>query len=743
MMIARLPIARLGRARLGRARLGRAHLMRARLGIQSPPRTLHTPLTTPSAEQSPDAEQPIEQDAMDVDQVAGENFGHDAMDVDQVAGENFGHDAMDVDQGAGENVGHNAMDVDLAHDDIAVADHLGPRTPDAMEQDSAETYHHNAEHVHSRLSTIPEGVEEDDEEQVQREKREEQNKQASPVETAQVAHPDLPSTPQGLRHPRARRGGPQAHTAPTARAPVLSLQDKIQRERDDPTPFNLPFSHLPPSMGSPETRAALEAFVDAQIEADWARNRYEYTEQDAIRDWMAMGNPDPRIENNYRDPRNREPRVESYHEANEQESRIESRNREPPVEGYHEANEQEPRAEHGQADKESDAEDTTGLYDPDNKHPGTFRLSSEPESDSGSSSDKDAAKLSLSVDYVTQNSNTASTASRERAGDDDDDAPRDVQRQQIGGGRNPRNPTLLSGAVVYVEVHASDGEDVSRHFVELLTEMGAHCVEAWPWTPTRSAEGVLNSADIGITHVIFKDGSKETVDKIVQANGFVHCVGVGWVLDCEKENRWLKEYTYQVEVVLSALLAEGYRIAERRRAAAAANNAMATPSQNSVSDPAPQAVPAGNIDRRQSTVWERSPSEPGDADAPGLEPGPGPEPGSGPAPAPAGAGWGPAALTPALNTPAPETIARFAMDISPGTPSTASPGSPPEANQQQLMQTAPPRPIEAMPIGQSLVERAPNETTQMRLLEARRKTLQHAPKVTSPLKKQWSATDSI
>ena len=105
--------------------------------------------------------------------------------------------------------------------------------------------------------------------------------------------------------------------------------------------------------------------------------------------------------------------------------------------------------------------------------------------------------------------------------------------------RTPRrdlNPALLRGAVVFVDVHTSEGADASSVFIELLSQMGARCVKSWPWNPNTSAD--VNGADpatasskIGITHVVYKDGGKRTMEKVRESNGVVQCVGVGWVLE--------------------------------------------------------------------------------------------------------------------------------------------------------------------------------------------------------------------
>jgi len=95
--------------------------------------------------------------------------------------------------------------------------------------------------------------------------------------------------------------------------------------------------------------------------------------------------------------------------------------------------------------------------------------------------------------------------------------------------RTPRsdlNTQLLKGAVVYVDVHTTEGADASVLFTELLTQMGARCVKTWSWNGNGD-----DSGKIGITHVVYKDGGKRTIEKVREANGVVSCVGVGWVLE--------------------------------------------------------------------------------------------------------------------------------------------------------------------------------------------------------------------
>lgn len=93
--------------------------------------------------------------------------------------------------------------------------------------------------------------------------------------------------------------------------------------------------------------------------------------------------------------------------------------------------------------------------------------------------------------------------------------------------RTPRrdiNNELLKGAVVFVDVHTSEGADASALFTELLTQMGARCVKSWNWNGE-------DGSKVGITHLVFKDGGKRALEKAKGTNGVVSCVGVGWVLE--------------------------------------------------------------------------------------------------------------------------------------------------------------------------------------------------------------------
>ena len=136
---------------------------------------------------------------------------------------------------------------------------------------------------------------------------------------------------------------------------------------------------------------------------------------------------------------------------------------------------------------------------------------------------------------------SSTTPGKHRVANDDSlimETPRTLRKSAVSD--------TLKGAVVYVDVHTTEGEDASGIFLELLGQMGARCVKQWSWNPRASLPGATltprNSEDdiaepeilnnkVGITHVVYKDGGKRTLEKVRASKGLVHCIGVGWVLE--------------------------------------------------------------------------------------------------------------------------------------------------------------------------------------------------------------------
>ncbi|KAI0021164.1 hypothetical protein F4780DRAFT_739344 [Xylariomycetidae sp. FL0641] len=267
---------------------------------------------------------------------------------------------------------------------------------------------------------------------------------------------------------------------------------------------------------------------------------------------------------------------------------------------------------------------------------------------------------------------------------DADDASLDTPTRT----RPDLNPKLLEGVRAIVDVHTSEGEDASFFYTELLGAMGAQVFKTWP----KSFRNVP-------THVIFKDGSKQTLKNAKEFN--VDCYSAQWVLDCEKENRWVDESEYVVD---RSIIPRGGR--NRRKSMVPQpvvnnNGTLSTPMKTSSTS---------RESRRDSTIWT-----PGNTEQAAGE-----------------QEWSP--LSPVPKTPSAEAIHQFAMNVSPGTPS-ASPWVPDQ--EDLLTRTAPSKRLafQDMPVFDP--EHVANQRQEQRLLAARRASLQHAPKVSSPLARQW------
>ncbi|KAL8667973.1 MAG: hypothetical protein Q9168_007154, partial [Polycauliona sp. 1 TL-2023] len=272
---------------------------------------------------------------------------------------------------------------------------------------------------------------------------------------------------------------------------------------------------------------------------------------------------------------------------------------------------------------------------------------------------------------------------------------------------------VLNGAVVHVDVHTSEGADASGIFVDLLTQMGARCVKQWHWNPQASGASPHGSPDagntgnkVGITHVVYKDGGKRTLEKVREAKGVVCCVGVGWVLDCEREDKWLDETTYAVDT--SIIPRGGSRRRKSMEPRALANlhgnlvpATMETPSKA----PAAEMSPTKEFLTFDTPVSRRDTFEI-------LQQIP---------------------VTPVTHdhTPTHEhnnDDVNYDSPLSPTTPYYLSQGA------KLVQQTCPPKQAQEMffPLN-GKIEDQPDEKVRQRLLMARRKSLQWASRVQSPL----------
>ena len=93
----------------------------------------------------------------------------------------------------------------------------------------------------------------------------------------------------------------------------------------------------------------------------------------------------------------------------------------------------------------------------------------------------------------------------------------------------PHPAAPLRGVVAMVEVYTLEGASASAPFVALLHRLGAKTTRAW---------------SDRVTHVVFKDGSPTTLQRVRLNNkeadetgkgAYIHCVNSRWVTDCDTE----------------------------------------------------------------------------------------------------------------------------------------------------------------------------------------------------------------
>jgi hypothetical protein len=134
----------------------------------------------------------------------------------------------------------------------------------------------------------------------------------------------------------------------------------------------------------------------------------------------------------------------------------------------------------------------------------------------------------------------------------------------------------------------------------------------------------------------------------------------------------------------------------------------------------PQTAPNTPMNRRDSVEWMRVTPE--NLDGEGED----------------GDEWDGGILTPVPVTPAPEAIARFAAGVMPETPYVETDADMSPTREMLVMQTCPPKPNAYAQMGGGILGEKKDSQVMMRLMAARRKSLQYAPKVGSPLSKTWS-----
>lgn len=205
---------------------------------------------------------------------------------------------------------------------------------------------------------------------------------------------------------------------------------------------------------------------------------------------------------------------------------------------------------------------------------------------------------------------------------------------------------------------------------------------------------------------------------------------------CERENKWLDEAPYYIDTTLVPRGGARRRKSMEPKALANLNGQVvvnmpgskpASSARECQSLPATPMNTTSSSRRRDSSLWMRTPPEqtttqafPDDDEE---------------------EEWDDDAsfLTPVPKTPAPEQVARYAAAVALEATPTMDMGDEEERRAEEMMtRTCPPKSSSAYhELGEGVLTREKDQGVLMRLMAARRKSLQFAPKVGSPLARAW------
>lgn len=190
---------------------------------------------------------------------------------------------------------------------------------------------------------------------------------------------------------------------------------------------------------------------------------------------------------------------------------------------------------------------------------------------------------------------------------------------------------------------------------------------------------------------------------------------------CERENEWLEEAPFYIDTKVVPRGGARRRKSMEPKALANMNGTLVSSPVKGSRTPS---TPITSKNRRESATWMYTPSEQADDDLDEEE----------------DHDWSNLMLTPVPKTPAPDAVARYAANLEPGTPSDDEEDddldySPTKEN--LLTRTCPPKQNPFREMGAGILSKDKDEQVLMRLMAARRKSLQFAPKIGSPLARAW------
>lgn len=188
---------------------------------------------------------------------------------------------------------------------------------------------------------------------------------------------------------------------------------------------------------------------------------------------------------------------------------------------------------------------------------------------------------------------------------------------------------------------------------------------------------------------------------------------------CERVNEWLDEAPYYID---TQCVPRGGARRRKSMEPKSLSNMNGTLVDNNKSNSSREGQnPATPMNRRQSTVWMHTPSDQGqEQEEDDID-------------------WSKYILTPVPKTPAPEAIAKYAAEI-PETPGGDDDEDMEDSPMKQslLTRTCPPKSNQFREMGRGVLNEEKDDQVLMRLMNMRRKSLQFAPKIGSPLSRTWN-----
>lgn len=198
---------------------------------------------------------------------------------------------------------------------------------------------------------------------------------------------------------------------------------------------------------------------------------------------------------------------------------------------------------------------------------------------------------------------------------------------------------------------------------------------------------------------------------------------VRFFFSCERQNEWLEESPYYID--------SAPRDAPRRRKSmepkvlSNINGAIVSTPAKHGHGASSNTAPNTPMNRRDSSIWQLQVPSPEDCDQDGHDD-----------------TWDNSFLTPVPATPAPDAIARYAAQIAADDEGEDAESdddgfSPDDALVPQTPAPAGTRTCPPKQGFREMINGAKDEGVMMRLIAARRKSLQFAPKIGSPLARSW------